>query len=167
MKLNDTILMVIRYLRNAFESGSEGGNFTIEDGKVALSDAYYTGEWIAITGSRLNNGVFQLSQDETGVFVLSNGTDGEIPKVNETFDGKIWRLALPRDFVALCLDLQNWLISPAGKPSNITKESVLGYYSKTFATSENGAPLGWIDMFSNRINSGWRKMWESELVRTL
>jgi hypothetical protein len=53
MKVNQAVLMVLRHLRNAFESGQEKGDFAITDGKVAIGETYLSGEWVAITGSMI------------------------------------------------------------------------------------------------------------------
>ena len=166
MKLNEAVLIVFRHIKNAFVTGAERGDFTIHEGNIALAGAYLTGEWIAITGSKLNNGIYQLTC--TGpLHKLSNGSDDEIPVVDETFTGSVWRIGLPMDFIILCNDLCEYFKSPAGKPSDVVSESVVGFHSVTHATSSSGAPVGWDKVFSARINPSWRNVWEPELLKKL
>ena len=169
MKVNQAVLMVLRHLRNAFETGKENGDFTITDGKVALAETYLSGEWVAITGSRLNDGIYRIKFD-AGEYLLTNGTDNELAVEDESFTGSVWRLGLPKDLIDLCKDVQAWLDSSAGQPGAgaITSESVVGFYSVKFATpKEGGNSGGWESAFANRINSGWRNMYGSALFSIL
>jgi hypothetical protein len=174
MKLNEFILMMIRHLRNAFEVSGSIGDYAIDDGSILLYEDYLVGEWIAIVGSRVNDGIYRIDESIpttplTGKYKyrLGNGTDAESPVTDEAFTGTVWSLKLPRSLVTLCGEIKAWMDSPAGKPTNITSESVVGFYSKTMATSENGMPVGWEDVFKSRIHDGWREMFSSELVSSL
>jgi hypothetical protein len=170
MKLNESILMMVEHIRNAFEDSVERDDFVIVDGEIALSDKCMVGEWIAVTGSILNNGIYKVKSvddEPRPKHKLGNGTDEESPVTDEAFTGAVWRLRLPSSLVKLCEDVRSWMESPAGKPTNITSESVVGFYSKTVATSENGAPVGWEGTFKSRISDSWREMWASELVSSL
>jgi len=168
MKLNSAIRMVVRHLRNAFEISVERGGFTISDGEIALSEKYIIGEWIAITGSTLNNGIYKIVNVNGSLYWLGNGTDDAIVCVkNEEFNGAVWRLRLPQDLIDVSKDIAEWQESPAGKPSNVVSESVVGFYSKTLATNEDGAPATWESVFSSRLHGNWRKMFQSTLISSL
>jgi len=166
MKVNEAILIVVRKLRNAFEMCVEHGDFVIKDGVIGLTESYLNNGWIAITGSKLNNGIFKLKIDGTQCKLI-NGTDEEIPVSDESFTGSVWQLAFPKDFISLCDDILTWFDSPAGKPTTVVSESVVGFYTKTNATNKDGSPIGWEQVFATRLNSSWRKMWESELIKSL
>ena len=166
MKLNEAILLMVKHIRNAFEFSIERGSFVINDGKLSLSEKYVAGEWIAILGSALNDGIYKISSVGS-TYSLANGSDNENPVTDEEFTGAVWRLRLPKSLVSLCADIQKWTDSPEGKPSNVVSESVVSFYSKTLATTKDGAPIGWESVFKSRIHGNWRKMWETELVRSL
>jgi hypothetical protein len=166
MKINEAMLTVVRHLRNAFEVSVERGDFVISDGRIALYESYSDNEWIAITGSKFNNGIYQLKVVDNQ-YLLGNGTDDEKAASDEYFTGSVWRLLLPRDFITVCGDLLKWFESPAGQPTTVVSESVVGFYTKTNATNRDGAPVGWDKVFATRLSGSWREMYASELVRSL
>jgi hypothetical protein len=167
MKTNEAILMVVKKVRNAFEVNAERGRFTIKDGQINLSEEYMTGEWVAIVGSVLNNGIYKIEQSDQDTLLLRNGTDSDSPVTDEVFTGAVWRLRLPKDFIRVCDEIREWHGSPQAKPSNVASENVVGFYSKTVATGKDGVPAGWDKVFASKINDNWCKMFESRLVSSL
>lgn len=72
--------------------------------------------------------------------------------VDEEFDGVIYRLAIPRDFLALVEKISKFCESEAGTPSNVASESFFGgSYSYTLATGKDGAPLTWREVFKSEL----------------
>jgi len=162
MKLNEVILVVMRELRRTFEIDSESGVYSIFNSEIQLRRDYIKGEWIIITGSRFNDGVYQLKRTLPDTpLLLTNGSDNGIAVEDEDdFQGTIWRLRLPRDFIALCKEINAFMDSPEGKQSAIVSENVVGVHSWSKATGKEGKPLGWQQLFGNRL-SPWRRMFST------
>lgn len=203
------LLPVMRRVNNFFEISKERGEFEIKDGAIAVSGKYLEGQFVAITGSILNNGVRRVESFADGVisFVIDNaaypawvqpegghdahsigdrvthggyrwislinaniwepGTDPrwwekiidspeEHITVNERFSGTVYGLNVPRDFLELAEEIQEFNNRPSTN-SDRTSESVLGAVSWTRATDQNGMPAGWQSIFSKKLNA-YRRM---------
>ena len=141
------ILQVMRYCRNFFEKTSESGQYTIAGGRITLQQEYLLGQYILLTGSVLNNGLYHLQDN---LYTLDSSKD-------EIFEGTIYGLIIPLDFLQLCKEIDVFAKSPAGAPGPYTSESVIGVHSYTKATGPDGLPVGWQAVFGGRI-SEFRKM---------
>lgn len=123
-----SITAVMRRVRNFFERERIEGTFTITGGVLApLPDAPY----IAISGSAWHDGVFPI---------------GPLPETghDETFDGKVWGLHPPDDFIDLCRDVSAYdEKNPVGAPQS---ES-FGAYSYT----RSNAGIGWEAAFAGKL----------------
>jgi len=163
MKLNETILEVVRELRNTFEDEKATGNFTIEDGLIRLPNTFKNGMWIAITGSNFSDGIYMLAQNsEIAPFKLTNGSDEVLPvEQGESFNGAIYHLKLPPGFVKLAGDIMSWANDPINTPSAVTSESVVGFHSWSKATRQSGLPLGWQQVFSSKLSAFNRRMFST------
>ena len=116
------------------------GEFTISGGTIAPSDFLQDGQYFAIFGSTFNDGVHQ--------YPAADLTD-------ETFEGSVWAMSVPPDFIQLSADVENYVENDEGKPSPFTSESFGGYsYSKA---TDNGAPITWQKVFAKRMNK-YRRM---------
>lgn len=148
-----------QYLKNWFELDQISGKVTITDGNITVvSDSLLyggsvptiqTGQYIHIEGSVYNNGVFQYEEDQL---------------TDETFNGTIWLMGVPKAIIDLDAEITEWrqkyeaVGSPAMSPFN--SESFKGYsYSKGTVSSGAGAEsaLGWQTVFYNRL-APWRKI---------
>ena len=123
MPSENTIFEVCNYLKNWFDRNQPKyyGNVSIING--ALSETYdlKVGQYFRIVGSTLNDGVYQ--------YPITTLTD-------ETFDGAIWGMALPKPFIALLDDIEAWKTKYASADSAamspFNSESFGGYsYSKS------------------------------------
>lgn len=130
-------------LNNYFVKDIHHGTFTISGGVLGPLDFLQNGQYFRIVGSVFNDGVYQY------------GAEG-IAFLDETFDGSIWSMAVPPDFIALAHEIEKWQQSDAAKPSAYTSES-FGGYSYTRATNSQGMAVTWKDAFSSRLNK-WRKL---------
>ena len=134
------------YLRNWFEDLKLYGDFKIVNGAISYADGstlpLQDGQYFRVIGSVFNDGVHCFGQTSLN---------------DEVFDGSIWRLKLPPDFIELANDIKAWqdkngsLDSQAMSP--FSSESFGGYsYSKgsgnTADTSNGGS---WQSVFGNRI----------------
>lgn len=141
----ETVLM---YLNNWFAVGRYDDTYTIEDGKLTLP-FLVNGQYFRILGSLLNDGVYKYANgtalDETGT---------EITLIDETFDGSVWALAIPKGFLSIVEEITAWT-AKNGDGGAYTSESFGGYsYSK--ATNSKGMAVGWRDVFAAQL-APWKK----------
>lgn len=61
------LLSVMREVRNFFNISSESGGFEIKNGSISVTNKYVIGQYVAITGSILNNGVKRVESFQDGV----------------------------------------------------------------------------------------------------
>ena len=122
-----TIFEVCQYLKNWFDRNQSRyiGDITIQNGALSETYGLKVGQYFRIIDSTLNEGVYQ--------YPITTLTD-------ETFDGAIWGMALPKPFIALLDDIEAWkakfnsLDTQDGKQamSPFNSESFGGYsYSKS------------------------------------
>lgn len=124
------------------------GDFVVVDGVLTPNDGLTEGDYIAITGSRLNDGVY-LPAVTDGAFAITNADD-------EAFTGRVWILHPPRRFIALVAEIAAY--ATANAPSSVTSES-FGNYSRSMATNSAGAPLGWQAVYADRLRP-YRRMFK-------
>lgn len=134
------ILNIMREVKRFWEVSSEDGEFVIEDGILTGNEYMYpVGSYIAITGSLMNNNVYLITDDK---ITLENTTD-------EEFEGTIYQLAPPRDFLELVEEIKRFQETQGTPSINISER--FGTDSRTKATGKNGAVLTWRDVFQERL----------------
>jgi len=167
MKLNETILEVMRHICNYFHfDRSKNREYCrtegfFKDGHVALEGDFTEGDWIAVTGSRGFDGIYILKESTLPLestiallpyvaFTLSDGTDD---KIHQSIAGEATvYLLLPRaGFISLCLEIKEYMDNPDNFPNSKIGENVIGFYSYSKATGENGRPLTVFQVFSERL----------------
>ena len=130
----ETVLM---YLNNWFIVGRYDDTYTIEDGGITLP-FLVDGQYFRIVGSLFNDGVYQYPAELT----------------DETFDGSVWALAIPKALLSTVEEITAWT-AKNGDSGPYTSESFGGYsYSK--ATNSKGLAVGWRDVFAAQL-SPWKK----------
>lgn len=130
----ETVLM---YLNNWFAVGRYDDTYTIEDGGITLP-FLVNGQYFRIVGSLFNDGVYQYPAELT----------------DETFDGSVWALAIPKALLSTVEEITAWT-AKNGDSGPYTSESFGGYsYSK--ATNSKGMAVGWRDVFSAQL-APWEK----------
>lgn len=152
MPSENTIFEVCNYLKNWFDRNQPKffGNVSIING--ALSETYdlKVGQYFRIVGSTLNDGVYQ--------YPITTLTD-------ETFDGAIWGMALPKAFIALLDDIEAWKAKYASVDSvamsPFTSENVPGVYNYSKNSGGNDTTTDksgtWQGAFGARL-APYRKM---------
>ena len=147
-----TLAMVMGECRNHFIRSSEFGKFVITDGMVKTKEKFLKGQYILIKGSILNDGCCLFGD--------------EMYLKDETFEGGIFGLAVPDDFIQLVEEIDLFISDSDNKNlSKLIKSENFGGYSYTLATGANGQVASWKDVFSSRLN-GYRRMFdEEELLR--
>lgn len=131
---------ILRSIKNFFPCREKQmiGRFTISDNVVEPLVSLLDGQYFLIEGSVLNDGV-HLKGDELN---------------NETFYGVITPLAIPKEFLALVAEIEEF--AKNDKPTTMQSES-FGGYSYTKATNNSGQLASWQDAFATRLNA-WRKI---------
>lgn len=151
MPSENTIFEVCSYLKNWFDRNQPKyfGNVSIING--ALSETYdlKVGQYFRIVGSTLNDGVYQ--------YPITTLTD-------ETFNGAIWGMSLPKAFIALLDDIETWKTKYASADSAAlspySSESFGGYsYSKSSGSNDTTTDKSgtWQGVFGARL-APYRKM---------
>ena len=138
-------------LKNWFEKSKQFGTYTISNNSITGVDVA-EGQYYRIIGSIFNDGIYK------------KGAEPEHALKDETFDGAVWLLAIPKEIEELAAKIQAWeekygtLDSAALSPFN--SESFGGYsYSKSGSASSGGStnPNGWKSAFADELNR-WRKL---------
>ena len=132
---------VLKHLNNWFlvPDGIHTGEFTVQDGGITLP-FLQTGQYFRVVGSVFNDGLHQ--------YPATDLTD-------ETFDGAVWALAIPKALLSTVEEITAWQ-AKNGDSGPYTSESFGGYsYSK--ATNSKGVAVGWQDVFSTQL-APWKKM---------
>lgn len=133
-------------VRDSFD-GIHCGTYTIEDGRLALP-FLRDGQYFRICGSVFNDGLHRYGPD------METLTD-------ETFDGAIWALAVPKAVVELAGEIEAWQKKyGAVMDSPYTSESFGGYsYTKASGAGDSAGSGGWQAAFRARLNP-YRKLRE-------
>jgi len=127
-----------------YENDKHIGDWTIKDGIIIPSIDFPT-DYIRIVGSRLNDGVHKLSDE--------NDTLND-----ESFHGAIWVMSPPNHFLALVEEIKSWQ-EKNGMASSINmspfqSESFGGYsYSKAAGSGASGGSSvpTWQSQYASRL----------------
>lgn len=128
-------------------NGIHPGTYTIENGGIALP-FLRDGQYFRIMGSVFNDGLHRYGPDTEAL-------------TDETFDGTIWVLAIPKSVISIAGEITDWQ-KKYGEASNspYTSESFGGYsYTKSGGANESGGSGGWQAAFRARLNP-YRKLKE-------
>ena len=113
--------------------------YSVSSGTLDL-DFIQNGQYFRIVGSVFNDGVYKYPAEKM---------------TDETFEGEIWAMAVPKAVENLATEIGAWCTD--NPPSAYVSEA-FGGYSRTRATSGGtGAPATWEDVFRGRLNA-WRKL---------
>ena len=129
---------VLLYLKNFFivENGVHDGEYTIKGGNIDLP-FLQKGQYFRILGSVFNDGVYQYTDSVA------------LPLLDETFDGTVWALAVPRAVIDLADEIEAWEAKTATETPFVSES--FGGYSYSRATNSKGQPSGWQDVFASRL----------------
>lgn len=138
---------VLTHIRNWFQAGIYPGTYTIQDGGIALP-FLRDGQYFRICGSVFNDGLHRY------------GPEMELLQ-DETFDGAVWALAVPKAVVELAGEIAAWQEKYREVvDSPYTSESFAGYsYSKASGAGDSAGSGGWQAAFRVRLNP-YRKLRE-------
>lgn len=146
--MDDTLTELCQELRNWFDIERYYGAVTINGGKIA-SPELREGQYYRLVGSIFNDGIHKYGDEDLQ---------------DETFDGAVWALAIPKPVIKLATEIAAWRAkyeaadSPAMSP--YMSESFGGYsYQKGSALTSKDTSGGtsWKSTFASRMNA-WRKL---------
>ena len=124
------------------EGGIHSCTFTIKDGGIALP-FLADGQYFRICGSVFNDGLHQYNV---------------LDLVDETFNGTIWALAIPKAVIELADEIQKWQEKNGEVASSPFSSESFGGYSYSKATdAETGGAVTWQSAFKRQL-SAWRKI---------
>ena len=135
---------VLMNIRNWFpvEGGIHSGTFTIKDGGITLP-FLADGQYFRICGSVFNDGLHQYNV---------------LDLVDETFNGTIWALAIPKAVIELADEIQKWQEKNGEASVSPYQSESFGGYSYSKATdAETGGAVTWQSAFKKQM-SAWRKI---------
>lgn len=122
------------------------GTYTIESGGIALP-FLKDGQYFRIIGSVLNDGLHRYGPDMEDL-------------ADETFDGTIWALAIPKSVVNLASEISEWQKKyEAAINSPYNSESFGGYSYSRATDAETGGAITWQSAFRLQLNP-YRKLRE-------
>ncbi|MCQ2369202.1 MAG: hypothetical protein MJ007_01855 [Paludibacteraceae bacterium] len=127
------------HINNFFPTDKrEDALYTIENGTLALPFVL-EGQYFLIEGSVFNDGIYQYPATDL---------------VNESFEGTITALAIPKAFLQLVEDIEAY--ESTASVGEYTSES-FGGYSYQRAVGANGCQASWKDLYRSKLNT-WRKV---------
>lgn len=147
---------ICAYLRNYFDKGQPKtyGEIVIENGTLSTDCQLKANQYFRIIGSTFNDGVYK------------NDSNLHLQLVDETFNGAVWAMACPPDFINIVSEITAYqaeygkIDSPAMSP--YTSESFFGdyNYSKSVGGSSDTSKDKsgtWQGAFGARL-ARWRKI---------
>lgn len=116
------------------------GNYTIANGEISPIPFVRVGQYYRIVGSALNDGVYQRGVDD-------------LQLIDEEFDGAIWSMKVPKEFVDLCKEISDWETANANALSGPYQSESFAGYSYSKGSSASGGAYGWQDQFRSKLNA--------------
>ena len=135
---------ILQHLKNWFvvPDGIRAGRYTVQGGGITLP-FLQNGQYFRICGSVFNDGVYQYPAAEL---------------TDETFDGIIWAMAVPKEVIALAEEIRTWQEKNGEASASPYQSESFGGYSYTKANdSVTGSAVSWQTAFRSRLNI-WRKI---------
>lgn len=130
-----------RELNNFFEKEIILDTFTISGGTIELP--LQSGQYFRIVGSVFNDGVYKY--------------DDSLELTDETFEGAVWAMAVPKQLEALSEEISQWIIDNGKELNSPYQSESFGGYSYSLKNGYAGdGDLTWQSHFASRLNV-WRK----------
>jgi hypothetical protein len=131
-------------LRNYFDKAQPKffGEIVIEDGKITNAEfleAIKSNQYFRIVGSIFNDGVYCFNE--------------ELELEDETFDGAIWLMAVPKAVLEIAKEIEDWQNEYGNALKSPYQSESFGGYSYSKASGKNGGgAVTWQDAFATRLN---------------
>jgi len=146
-----SIESLMKECNNYFYKWKESDIFTIDNNSIAIVGVYLPSQYVRIVGSIMNDGVYQVETYTSGTITI-------LGLNNEVFEGSIYGLSVPKDFIELEIKIETY-----NDKNVISNKSSEGFnnYSVGYAKDKNGKPLQWQEIFKSDINI-FRQMYDGE-----
>ena len=131
-----TVSALMSQCRNYFETGYIDGTFRITGNALEGVDGAH---YVYISGSKFHNGVWELCDG----YLTGREID---PFHDEEFDGRVWFLNPPPDFLAICKSIVEY---EQKNPLSAVIRETFGGYSREWASEMMGKTGA--DDFANRL----------------
>lgn len=150
---------LLTYLHNWFRvrdsvDGKHPGTYKVENGGIVLP-FLQNGQHFRIMGSIFSDGLYIYGDS------LKDGDGNDVELTDETFDGSVWALAVPKAVIELSKEISAWQEKYGATVASPFSSESFGGYSYTKATmadaSTGSAAAGWEGAFRARLNQ-WRKI---------
>lgn len=148
--IGQSLTELCQELKNWFDRDRHIGTFRITEG-VLVASFLVPGQYYRIIGSLFDDGVHKYG-------------DTEDELIDETFDGAVWALAIPKPVINLATEIAEWRAinekPNSAAMSPFMSESFGGYsYTKgsAFSNAGSGGMVSWKSAFAGRLNA-WRKL---------
>ena len=128
---------IMKRINNFFIVDSFKGTWTIEEGRIALPFVQKN-QYFRIYGSVFNDGVYKYTD--------------ELALSDETFNGIISTMAVPKDFLALVDEIQAYQSKYSEQQLTPFTSENFADYSYTKATNSKGETVTWYYAFRSRLN---------------
>lgn len=138
--METTINAMCGNIKNYFAVAKYEERFVIENGNITLP-FLRENQYFKICESVFNDGVHKYTED--------------MQLVDEEFDGIIYTLAIPSEFLLLAEEIEAYNKTEGSKPSGYASESFDDYsYSKAGGRSVNASANAnqWEQVFKSRLN---------------
>lgn len=144
-------------IHNYFVKEPNPGTYTISGGMISPALPLLEGQRIWIVGSALNDGVYTYH----AAGITDDDENASADLKDETFDGCVCAMAVPRDLIYLAKEVSDWLDKYGDDINSPYKsENVIGVYSYEKkgggGTYDSGA-FTWQTQFASRLKR-WRKV---------
>nr|MBR4281672.1 hypothetical protein [Clostridia bacterium] len=126
---------VMRHINNYFEVGCLSGLMYIDGNAVIPAPE---APWCYISGSWMHEGVWQLCDGRI------QDMPGNLP--DEEFDGRVWLLKPPPDFLALCARISEY---DDKNPAGALMTEKFGDYS--YSRRSSASSYAWEDVFAKEL----------------
>lgn len=148
---------LLKYLKNWFKvrddvNGIYADTYTVESGSIVLP-FLLNGQYFRIVGSIFNDGLYIYGD------TIKDGDGNDAELKDETFDGSIWALAVPKAVVELSKEIAEWQEKYGSTVASPYSSESFGGYSYTKSASADGTAGGWESAFGTKL-SQWRKIRE-------
>lgn len=132
-----TLEKMCQYCRNYFVRGTYTGVITIIDGKIQgvniPDNTYYT-----ITGSIYNDGLA-----EAGDYLIDE----------EPFYGTVSFCAIPKTFINLAVEIDNWETKQKQSPNNVLLSPFTSESFDEYSYSKELGKCGWKSVFAEELRT--------------
>lgn len=112
---------VLKEIHNWFQREIIPGTYTIQDGRITLP-FLLPGQYFRIIGSVFNDGLHRYGPDMEAL-------------TDETFDGTIWALAIPKTVVDAAAEAEKWLAKNGAVVNGVYSSESFGGYAYTKDTT--------------------------------